>query len=612
MANVMVHRRKLLVQYPNFRSSTYKYDPCIVNKSSTKCEDCRVQIISDRFLGRDFMLKVMKGSYNYPYVLIADTAGCNMRYWFCYSWHFWSKKIADEQKCRPTFVSADRLADQFCCKLEKMSNREYMLEALAQKTFLTAKELRESSAHIKRNYPVIRVRISGGEPIFTSKETFEPFDSANQVDYLLGVEYWLGFFEEFDKRVERLKGEGMVEFVPQQDWTFDSPWLSVMTRKPGRINIRFDTNGIAFADPAISSRFVEGVFRLHAAGRLKNSEIMIDYSFKGATPTEFEWSQNRSLPVDPARNSYNFEHEEHPQIPGLVNLRSEIDKHTEEDPSFGDCLYLSVEKGIENGRSTRYFVNYEGAMQWDSLERRLGIEFSPVSNEIDIASPWRWDAQIRRYMKPHAHARVLVEADSGSCDSDIVGIDEAIQFIWSHRKEQGFKVEIMPSAVIQKPRSVVGRDALEEAAPVVPDPLSPGVRKADAYIFSGSPLNWQAALKDSIWGMRNSHRPEWLAIREGDLVFFYATSPVSGLIGYGTVIRTFEANEPYWPDEVREGCVKYPYRVQFEVGLLLDPRSWRTRSARIAHLGPIYFRGINPIPSREVVDTLKTLAKGLL
>ncbi len=126
-------RQKLFVQYPNFRSSTYKYNPCVINKSTMKCPDCRVQIISDRFLGHEYMLKVMKGSYNYPYVLIADTAGCNMRCWFCYSWHFWSNKIAEEQKCRPTFVSAGRLADEFYCKFTYMSDRQKMLSALYEK-----------------------------------------------------------------------------------------------------------------------------------------------------------------------------------------------------------------------------------------------------------------------------------------------------------------------------------------------------------------------------------------------------------------------------------------------------------------------------------------------
>ena len=65
---------KLFVQYPNFRSSIYEYDPCVINKSTMKCHDCRVQIISDRFLGQEYMLNVMRGSYNYPYVLIAELA----------------------------------------------------------------------------------------------------------------------------------------------------------------------------------------------------------------------------------------------------------------------------------------------------------------------------------------------------------------------------------------------------------------------------------------------------------------------------------------------------------------------------------------------------------
>jgi len=120
---------------------------------------------------------------------------------------------------------------------------------------------------------------------------------------------------------------------------------------------------------------------------------MIDYSFKGASPTEFEWSQNRCLPVDPLKNSYDFKLEDHPQIPGFLNLKSDIDKLAKEDPKFTNCLSLSVEKGIENGRSSNYYVNYAGAMDWDSLSKRLNIEFSPVSNEIDIAGASRWDAQ---------------------------------------------------------------------------------------------------------------------------------------------------------------------------------------------------------------------------
>lgn len=603
--------KKLFVQYPNFRSSTYKYDPCVVDKSTTKCDDCRIQIISDRFLGQDFMLKVMRGSYNYPYVLIADTAGCNMRCWFCYSWHFWSHKTAEEQGCKPAFASAERLADEFYCKFELMSNRQNMLNTLSKKTFLSSKEGSQSLYHIKRNYPVIRIRISGGEPVFTSKETFRPLDSSKPVDYSLGVKYWLDFFEQFDRRVEKLKEKGIINLVSQDDWNFNSPWLSVMTQKPGRLNIRFDTNGIAFADPAISKQFVKGIFRLHAEGKLNNSEIMIDYSFKGATPTEFEWSQNRSLPVDPSKNNYDFKLEEHRQIPGLLNLRTEIENFTKEDPKFNDCLYLSVEKGIENGRFTKYFVNYEGAMQWDSMAKRLDIDFSSVSNEIDIASAWRWDAQIRRYMKPHSHARVLVRTGGKSCDSDIVGIDQTIKFIWDHKKEPDFKVEIMPSELIEKPKSTLKKVTVENMTDTECKPITLFTEKANAYIFSGSPSNWETALKKNIWGLRSNHRSEWWGITKGDPVFLYATSPVSGLIGYGTVIRTFEGKEPYWPDEIRKNQVKYPYRIEFTPVALLDQKSWKTKSVRINHLGPIYFRGVNPIVKEELVRKLNDLINKL-
>ena len=48
MSRMRSSEEKLFVQYPNFRSSTYKYDPCVINKSTLKCGDCRVQIISER------------------------------------------------------------------------------------------------------------------------------------------------------------------------------------------------------------------------------------------------------------------------------------------------------------------------------------------------------------------------------------------------------------------------------------------------------------------------------------------------------------------------------------------------------------------------------------
>lgn len=51
--------KKAFVQYPNLRSTTEKYDPCFVHgrspePASLNCNECRVFLMSDRFLGDQF------------------------------------------------------------------------------------------------------------------------------------------------------------------------------------------------------------------------------------------------------------------------------------------------------------------------------------------------------------------------------------------------------------------------------------------------------------------------------------------------------------------------------------------------------------------------------
>jgi len=83
--------RKLFVQYPNFRSSTRKFDPCIMqNMRLGSCRNCKVFVTSDRFLGENRQMKLVGSLRKFPYVMIMDTAGCNLRCWFCYSHHFWN------------------------------------------------------------------------------------------------------------------------------------------------------------------------------------------------------------------------------------------------------------------------------------------------------------------------------------------------------------------------------------------------------------------------------------------------------------------------------------------------------------------------------------------
>lgn len=167
--------KKLFGQYPNLRSSTRKSDPCLVTRPNIpQCHTCRVFVISDRFLRDETQLKLVGSLRKFPYVLIADTIGCNLRCWFCYSHHFWTRERAEKLNCRPQFLTPQELVDQMRCKLEKV---------------WSSKDLMEQK-------PFTRIRISGGEPIYADSSVLEPYSSTNKIDYIAGIDFWLDVFEK--------------------------------------------------------------------------------------------------------------------------------------------------------------------------------------------------------------------------------------------------------------------------------------------------------------------------------------------------------------------------------------------------------------------------------
>lgn len=124
------------------------------------------------------------------------------------------------------------------------------------------------------------------------------------------------------------------------------------------------------------------------------------------------------------------------------------------------------------------------------------------------------------------------------------------------------------------------------------------------WVFSGHPQNWKFAFRRNIWGLKTSHRPLWQKIMKGDMIFFYATKPVGGVIGVARAERIFEEKEPYWPDEIAEGRVKYPLRVEFKPLEILGEDCWEEKRVSIKHLGPIFFHGINALMDKELFKRL--------
>jgi len=92
----------------------------------------------------------------------------------------------------------------------------------------------------------------------------------------------------------------------------------------------------------------------------------------------------------------------------------------------------------------------------------------------------------------------------------------------------------------------------------------------------GTPENWHTAFDfNGIWGLKSSQRRFWDSFEENnDLIFFYATRPVSGVVGYGIIRTKLFQNSPLWPAERARNEVIWPLRFEFDVLACLPPSAW--------------------------------------
>ena len=96
------------------------------------------------------------------------------------------------------------------------------------------------------------------------------------------------------------------------------------------------------------------------------------------------------------------------------------------------------------------------------------------------------------------------------------------------------------------------------------------------WLVIGSPKNWQTAFEQgNLWGLKESQRGLWEHIEKDDLLLFYASSPVSGAVGFGSLQSKFIQDTPLWPDEVKSNKVFWPLRLELNVRFCLPQESWQ-------------------------------------
>lgn len=131
--------------------------------------------------------------------------------------------------------------------------------------------------------------------------------------------------------------------------------------------VRFDTNGMTFGNDKYSDLFFSSLFKLFIRNKLKNIHIQIDFSFKGATSTEFMWSQSQKLPTTEKNNDKKIDIKKHPQARGYQNIISNIKKYIKKEPGFNECVSITVEKGIDNDwKKSKLWLYYPHSLNWEN------------------------------------------------------------------------------------------------------------------------------------------------------------------------------------------------------------------------------------------------------
>jgi hypothetical protein len=128
------------------------------------------------------------------------------------------------------------------------------------------------------------------------------------------------------------------------------------------------------------------------------------------------------------------------------------------------------------------------------------------------------------------------------------------------------------------------------------------------WLAVGRPDYWQIAFEHgNIWGLRSTprHIALWERLSQGDKLLFYATSPISGVIGYGVMRTKFRQDKPLWPQEVKENKVIWPCRFEFDVEYCLPQDKWKTHKIVSVPLKAVVqsgFQAISAESAREIVE----------
>lgn len=128
--------------------------------------------------------------------------------------------------------------------------------------------------------------------------------------------------------------------------------------------------------------------------------------------------------------------------------------------------------------------------------------------------------------------------------------------------------------------------------------------KRPHWIILGPENSWETSFdQQGIWGVKNLLYPEWKALDPGDIIFFYITKTIRGVVGVGRVGNKFIQDKPLWPDEISAAKVIYPYRFEINIDYLIERKDWKAKKIKIGLSIQEMRRGINLL-KEETIERL--------
>ncbi|MEM5861294.1 MAG: EVE domain-containing protein [Candidatus Aenigmatarchaeota archaeon] len=134
------------------------------------------------------------------------------------------------------------------------------------------------------------------------------------------------------------------------------------------------------------------------------------------------------------------------------------------------------------------------------------------------------------------------------------------------------------------------------------------------WLVVGEPKNWISTFSQPvpIWGLRPSQKKEFEQMNVGDILYFYSTSPISGIIGFGRVKDKYiDEKNLVWEDELKRKEVIWPLRFRIQVLKVLPKDNWKTNAIKIDDLGIFLRRGFQQLTEEDSAEISKRVKEVL-